>query len=246
MRPDQPLQSDAMTLDESQARKILLAQAFEASGMLSDAELDRADDKAILFVPAGSENAQAMGVVLTRRADILIDQVQSQHPALVASLRKPLWSSGMYLVPLVALVLGFGADRIANPHRVDLLSAPILLLLIWNLVMYAVLLASLFRRASDSSNGFWLSWRLRFQSWGGFFGRQTDANAASRASAAFLRFWQPATSALTTQRLTILMHVCAAAWALGIVLSLLGRGVFVAYGVGWESTWLDAKSCTSS
>ena len=242
MRPAQPLQSGAMTLDESQARKILLAQAFEARGMLSDVELDRADDKAILLVPAGSENALAMGVVLARRASILIDQVQSQHPALVASLRKPLWSSGMYLVPLVALVMGFGADHIANPHRVDLLSAPILLLLAWNLVVYAVVFASLFRRAKLPSNGFWLRWKQRFQSWGGLLGRQSELGAPSRASAAFLRLWHPATATLNAQRMTALMHVAAAAWALGIVLSLLGRGVFVAYGVGWESTWLDAET----
>ncbi len=230
-----------MTLDETQARKILLAQAFEASGLLSDAALDAVDTKASVLASAASEGSRGMGAVLVQRADILITKVQSQHPSLVSSLVKPLFPRGMYLVPVLALVLGFGADRVANPHQVDLLSAPILLLLIWNFVVYAVLLASLFRRASVSSDGFWLTWRQRLQSWGGLFGRQTDASDAARASAAFLRLWQPATSALNTQRLTILMHVCAAAWALGIVLSLLGRGLFVAYGVGWESTWLDAE-----
>ncbi len=229
-----------MTLDETQARKILLAQAIETSGLLSDAEVDQVDDETSLQTPAASHDSQAMGLVLALRADIMIARVQSRHPALVSSLGKPLFSRGMFLVPLVALVLGVAADRVANPHRVDLLSAPILVILLWNLVVYAALLLSMFRRSGSSSDGFLLTWRQGLQSWGGIFGRQTEAGAATRASAAFLRLWHPATSALNAQRLTTLMHSAAAAWALGIVLSLLGRGLFVAYGVGWESTWLDA------
>lgn len=231
-----------MTLDETQARRILLAQAFETSGLLSDAEVDRVDDEAALLASAGPQGAKTMGLVLAARADILITQVQQRHPALVSSLATPLFPRGIYLVPLLALVLGFGADRVANPHRVDLLSAPILLLLVWNFVVYAVLLASLLRRSAVPSGALWLAWRQRLQSWGGWFGRRAQAGPAARASAAFLRLWQPASASLNTQRLTTLMHVAAAAWALGIVLSLLGRGLFVAYGVGWESTWLDAQT----
>jgi hypothetical protein len=231
-----------MTLDETQARKILLAQAIEASGLLSDAEVDQVDDEASLLASTAPHDPTGMGSVLARRADILLAKVRPSHSAVVASLGTPLFSRGMFLVPLLALVLGFGADRVANPHRVDLLSAPILVLLAWNLVVYAVLFASVFRRPAVASDGFLLTLRLRLQSWSGFFGRRRNASTAARASATFLRLWQPATSSLNTQRLTALMHLAAAAWALGIVLSLLGRGLFVAYGVGWESTWLDAET----
>ena len=230
----------AMTLEEMQARAILLAQAFETSALLSDPEVDRVDDEASLLVLTASRDAKGMAWVMARRANILIAKVQSGHPALVASLGKPLFSRAIFFVPLVALFLGVGADRVVNPHRVDLLSAPILVLLVWNLVVYAVLVASLFRRSGPSAHGFLLRWTQRFQSWGGRWGRQAEAGPAARASAAFLRLWQPASAALNAQRLICVMHLAAAAWALGIVLSLLGRGLFVAYGVGWESTWLNA------
>ncbi len=229
-----------MTLDETEARKILLAQAFETSGLLSDAELDRVDEEASLMIVAASRDPKSMGLVLARRASILMAKVQSRHPSLVLSLEKPLFPFGVYLVPLIALVLGAGADRISNPHLVDLLSAPILLVLAWNLIVYLVLLASLFRRSGALPGGSLLAWRQRFQSWDPPFWRRAEASPATRASAAFLRLWQPATSALNARRLTSLMHIAAGAWALGISLSLLGRGLFVAYGVGWESTWLDA------
>jgi hypothetical protein len=237
-----PLQSRAMTLDETPARRILLAQAIEASGLLSDAEVDRVDDEASQLVQTEAKGDTGMGSVLASRADILLAIVQQRDSTLVTSLSSPLFSRGRGLVPLLALVLGFSADRIANPHRVDLLSAPILVLLAWNLAVYAVLFASMFRRPATASDSLLLTWRLQAQSWGRFLGRRTNASAAARASATFLRLWQSATSALNTQRLTTLMHWSAAAWAFGIVLSLLGRGLFVAYGVGWESTWLDAET----
>jgi hypothetical protein len=34
---------------------------------------------------------------------------------------------------------GAGLDHIANPHRVDLLSAPLLLIVAWNLLVYLAL-----------------------------------------------------------------------------------------------------------
>ena len=229
-----------MTLEEMQARAILLAQAFETSALLDDAELRRVDDEASLLALTASQDVKDMTRVIARRADILIARVKLQHPALVSSLDKPFFLRAMFFVPLTALVLGVGADRVANPHRVDLLSAPILVILAWNLVVYGVLVASFFRHASSSEDGFLIRWRHRFQSWGGRFGRQAEADPAARAGATFLRLWQPAAAALNAQRLITVMHVAAGAWALGIVLSLLGRGLFVAYGVGWESTWLDA------
>jgi hypothetical protein len=237
-----PLQSGAMTLDESQARHVLLAQALETSGLLSDAEVDQVDDEASLLATSTVHGAKEMGGVLAKRADILLSKVRQRHAPLIASLGNAVFSRGTYVVVLLALVLGYGADRVANPHRVDLLSAPILVLLAWNFVVYTVLLASVFRRPGVVSNSLLLTLRLRFQSWGGFLGRRSNATAATRATTVFLRLWQAATASLNTQRLTTLMHLAAAAWAFGIVLSLLGRGLFVAYGVGWESTWLDAET----
>jgi hypothetical protein len=236
------LHSGAMTLDETPARHILLAQAIEASGLLSDAVVDLVDDEASHLVQTTAAKGAGMSSVLVSRADILLAKVPERDLALVASLGSPLFSHARVLLPLLALVLGFGADRIANPHRVDLLSAPILVLLAWNLVVYVALFASVFRRPAAAADSFLLTWRLQAQSWGRLFARRTNTSAAARASAAFLRLWQPATASLNTQRLTVLMHVAAGAWALGIVLSLLGRGLVVAYGVGWESTWLDAET----
>ena len=49
-----------MTLEEMQARAILLAQAFETSALLTDSELDRVDDEASLLVLTASHDAKGM------------------------------------------------------------------------------------------------------------------------------------------------------------------------------------------
>jgi hypothetical protein len=59
-------------------------------------------------------------------------------------------------------------------------------------------------------------------------------------TAAFLLRWHTLTAALYGQRLARVMHLAAAAWALGVALSLFFGGVWASYGVQWESTFLSA------
>ena len=51
--------------------------------------------------------------------------------------------------------------------------------------------------------------------------------------------WYQLTEALHIQRCKRVLHLSAAAWAVGVALSLLTRGLVVEYRVGWESTLLD-------
>ncbi len=227
-----------MKLDELQARVVLLAQAVETSGLLDDAEVARVDDQAAGQASQTRLDEAGMAAVLVRRAQTIVDAARKQHASVIGLLDRSSSLSLSYGWLLIPMALGALADRVANPHRVDLLAAPFLLILLWNLVVYALLTLSLVRRKKPASAsglhalGLWLAgWRP--------LQRLGTAPTAS-VSAAFVRLWQPATEVLTLQRLTKWMHLAAAGWALGIVLSLLGRGLFVAYGVGWESTWLDA------
>jgi hypothetical protein len=64
--------------------------------------------------------------------------------------------------------------------------------------------------------------------------------ARAEITALFHWRWQRATQALSVHRLKRMLHLSAAAWATGVGLSLLARGLVVEYRVGWESTFLDA------
>ena len=136
------------------------------------------------------------------------------------------------------MVLGVLTDVIANPHRVDLVSLPLLGLVLWNLFMYLLLLAgwTLSRRRPEGRQP--EAPRRRAESllrW-----RRGSGNVRADVTALFQLRWQVASQRLTMQRWKRVLHLSAAGWAVGVALSLLIRGLVVEYRVGWESTFLDA------
>ena len=139
-------------------------------------------------------------------------------------------------LPLAALLLGLAIDRIANAHRVDLLSPPLLLVLGWNLAMYVLLAWRAARPPGQGGHSAMQALRHWVRTPGARAGRR---GLAARVAADFHSQWFASTAGVFVQRASRVLHLCAAAWAAGIALSLLLRGLIVRYQFGWESTFLD-------
>ena len=140
----------SITLDEQGARRMLLVQAIETSDMqgklLSPVEREEIDRLALASGKNGSPvSAIAAHAFLRERGRQVLQLVENRNPAL-ASLQAPKpWTQWLSLVAfLAAIVFGAATDRIANPHRVDLLSLPLLTLIVWNVLIYCVLIAGYF------------------------------------------------------------------------------------------------------
>ena len=95
---------------------------------------------------AGADGAEPSAMEPSRFLDLrarrVLQAVEGRNPAL-AALQDP-WPWQRWLaagLPLGAMILGVLTDVVANPHRVDLLSLPLLGLVLWNLFMYLLLLA---------------------------------------------------------------------------------------------------------
>jgi hypothetical protein len=234
----------SIVLNERAARRVVLAQAIETGDsqlkLLSQLERDQLDAQARQAVMVESADGQALPPerFLDVRAQRVIDAVEARHPALAALRQEWPWLrwAGAAL-PLGALVLGVLTDVGANPHRVDLVSLPLLGIVAWNLVMYLLLFAQwlLLGRlpprpgsARDRHGAGLMRWRRR------------TGQVRADITAWFQLRWQQVAQALTVQRWKRVLHLSAAAWAVGVALSLLMRGLVVEYRVGWESTFLDA------
>ncbi|MCS4294227.1 hypothetical protein M2375_002460 [Comamonas sp. BIGb0152] len=163
-------------------------------------------------------------------------------------------------IGLLALCFGFASHRITDPHRVDLLSLSLMGIVLWNLLMYAVLLLrSLLRLArrqparvapwepaqlaasgaapsatvSDEHPG-WLA-RLR--------GKAMPALRGSGLRKMALRFernWWLASEGVRNAQWLQWLHLGAALVAVGALASLWLTGLTKEYQVGWESTFLSA------
>ena len=92
---------------------------------------------------------------LQQRSEQILKRLGERTPSLKAFLALRGGFTGLAVaLPLIALLLGAGLDRISDPHRVDLLSAPLLGIIGWNLLVYLILFIWMFIPAPGSS---WIS-----------------------------------------------------------------------------------------
>ncbi len=227
-----------MRVTGPQLRTVLLAQAIEHTDsgrtLVSQPALEEATRSAVAAARARGVQRVGVGDVVLQRAAAIAEHA-SARDATVAALREPgaRWRWLARGLPLAALLLGLAIDRIANAHRVDLLSPPLLLVLAWNLAVYLLVAWQAWRPPRPQPCA-WLQGL-------GHIGRPGGPRGlAARIAADFHARWLAHAGGALQQRAACVLHLCAAAWGVGIALSLLLRGLVVRYQFGWESTFLDA------
>ena len=235
------MQTQIAHFDEPDARRIVLIQAIEATDtrgkLISDAEKDQAE-RTVLSQRSGGRNERPDPAwFIAARAAELLHSVESRSPELVRlDSRDPWWDRLGWLLPLAALVAGFASDRLFNWSRTDLLSIPLIGVIVWNVAVYLLLFASAVRKPGGTSFVRGLS---EMPSW---FSRRAAARLRQSAGLKFRLLWWRAAGAMEAARLYKLLHLGAAAWAIGVVLSIVVVGLATQFRVGWESTWLGASA----
>jgi len=133
---------------------------------------------------------------------------------------------------LAALIVG---NALGPTQRINLLAPPVLLLLVWNLVVYALLLV-----ASGRGPSAWLAQAIE-RARTGISGRGFAAPLVA-ARARFAAEWAVATRGVQQSRVAAALHMAAALLALAVVASMYMVGLAFDYRAGWDSTWLDAQA----
>lgn len=234
-------------MDERTARKVVLMRAIETADtkheILSEDDrlyASRSARELANWQAAEGKSAPSLDHFLQQRADLILKRLSERTPAFASFLqRRPLLPALSVLLPLLGLLAGAGLDRIADPHRVDLLSPPLLLIVGWNLLVYLILIVWAF--IPSTSTG-WASPSLlrRLAVGKNALPRKLPAPLAA-CLAQYLIDWPQLSAKLAQLRLGRAVHLAAAAFALGAIASLYARGVVTAYAAGWESTFLDAS-----
>jgi hypothetical protein len=231
-------------MNEQVARDVVLVRAIETLDhkheILSEDDrvyASRSARELAQWQASDSKAALTADHFLQQRAEQILKRLGERTPAFAVFLRRrPGLGILSWVLPTLALLLGAALDRIADPHRVDLLSAPLLIIIGWNVLVYLALLASMvIPRAGLASQGL-----LQHLSAGKAALPRKLPSPLSAALAQFMVEWTDLSAGLTRARLSRTVHVCAAMFALGAMLSLYARGMLTEYLVGWESTFLDA------
>lgn len=233
-------------MNEQAARDVVLVRAIETAdqghSLLTDDDRRHASRSATELAQWQASHA---GVQVTfdgflhQRAGQILKRMTERYPAFAhfSQAASSLRFFGIAL-PLAGLLAGMFLDRITDPHRVDLLSAPLLLILSWNLAVYAGMLVWQllpFGRL-NKTNTAWARWLA--------FGKTRLPRklppVLATALLAFTTEWLRLSRQLMLARLGRTLHLSAALFAAGAVVSLYGRGYLSQYAAGWESTFLNA------
>lgn len=231
-------------MNEQLARDVVLVRAIETADtkheVLSDDDrmyASRSARELAQWQAADSKSAVTTEHFLQQRAEQILKRLAERTPAFAAFMRRTS-ATGMlgWSLPLLALVAGAVLDRIGDPHRVDLLSAPLMGIVGWNLLVYAGLLLMLpFAGRIKPPSG--LTRRLAVGT--AALPRKLPGPLSS-ALGSFMVEWSTLSAPLVGARLARTLHLAAAMFGLGAMLSLYARGLLTQYVAGWESTFLDA------
>jgi hypothetical protein len=185
-------------------------------------------------VGEGGDRAKAQAFVL-QRAQFAQRRLAERDAAWRAPLQGPARSAWRPLLALLAVALAAWVvgGTLDAERRINLLAPPVLGLLAWNLLVYALLPVAAGRGPSA-----WLAAaiegaRIRFASRG--------AKAPLLAARArFVAEWTLATRGVQARHVAALLHACAALLALVVIASMYVAGLAFDFRAGWDSTWLDA------
>lgn len=232
-------------MNEQVARDVVLIRAIETLDrnrevLTEDDRLyaSRSARELAQWQAADSKSDVTADQFLQQRADLLIKRLSERSAPFKTFMRRGTGWRGIAIgLPLIALLLGAGIDRIGDPHRVDLLSAPLLGIIGWNLLVYLFMVVWLL--LPKSANPTPSAWMQRLA-----VGKPAlPRKLAAPLSAALLDFmteWGRISRKLTAARVARTLHLAAAMFAAGAVASLLARGLLTQYVAGWESTFLNA------
>lgn len=234
-------------MNEQVARRVVLVRAIESADtgheVLSEDDRKYASRSArelAAWQAADSKAPATQEHFLEQRSDQIIKRLAERTPAFATFQRRGLGLPGFWTaLPLLALFAGALLDRIADPHRVDLLSAPLLFIIGWNLLVYVILL--IWALIPGRKSGWAGQGLLRRLSVGKAALPRKLPGALATGMTNFMSEWALLSEPLTRARLSRTVHLAAAAFALGAVLSLYARGLLTQYVAGWESTFLDAN-----
>lgn len=233
-------------MNERQARAILLVKAIEEADQQREVLTD--DDRKYAsrtarelahWQAAESGAPSTLAHFLYHRAEQLLKRLAQRHKLFdsIARRHSGLWGASL-LLPVLALLLGAGAERFSDLHRVDLLSPPLLLIIGWNALAYLLFLLWALLPRRDANLRRALANRMALG--GGSLPRRLP-HALAAGVLQFTIDWARRGAALNQNRIARILHWSAAAFALGAMLSLYGRGIMTRYAAGWESTFLDAQ-----
>ncbi|MBL8324852.1 MAG: DUF2868 domain-containing protein [Rubrivivax sp.] len=238
-------------MPEADVRALSLVRACETG--TADAALWSPEDEAWAGRLADETTARGApaGAWLAERARHAVQRIVPRRTSLARLyLRRTGATRGLGLAVLGGFALGIATDLLGAGQRLQLLAAPLWVVVAWNLVVYLWLGLAALRGAPVGGLRRLVERGLR----AGRAALATPGQAVAPADAAqrgagdgrspeqrFLALWGAAAAPLLARRAAVLLHVAAIMLALGLLAGMYARALVLEYQVGWQSTLLTPR-----
>ncbi len=234
---------------EAAAQRVLLVRAIEETD--GDGRLLSPDERARATAAVQATPPGPPALVIEHRASRLIENLGARAPWVNAVLNATRVPSAIgWLLPVLACLVGLLTDALGPERRVNILSVPLLGLILWNLGVYAALAVWRLARAVSTSSdradrartsagwlalaASWATWRARRP-----LGARTEgARLAVQIVSTYIESWRRLAAPLLVARGRGLLHLGAALLGLGVLCGTYWRGIAFEYQATWESTFL--------
>ena len=188
-------------------------------------------------------------LLMIDRASHLTKKLESRYSVFLSARRLTLIQIPLFLIGGLAIVGGFLTDPIGQKGQINLLHFPLLVLVVWNVLMYLwSTMGYVFQRVWMSKkskwipdwfhkSGLWVS-LLKFRLFHRTNQEETQWIVASLTR--FFRLWGSLVGEVVRLKGKSLLHWGAAGLAIGVVIGLYLRGFAFEYRASWASTFLEA------
>lgn len=141
-------------------------------------------------------------------------------------------------VLLLSFIVGLAAQQIASDtHRINLLSPPLILFILWNLAVYLCLFASFITKTALKRE---VTSPIR-RHLSNLILKIVRRSGKEKTTVAFWSEMIPMCRKSIGAYVAFLLHGAAVMLTLGFIAGMSLRGFSTAYTAGWESTWLSDK-----
>jgi hypothetical protein len=243
-------------MNSSSIRNILFIQAVEGfdEGGTVLTEHDKNDAVIQAGAPLPVKSARSVQQeFLATRADLLLSRLHAKFPRSSRSLdlhHGRSWFGVTFLVVgVLAVVLGFLSNELGPEKRINILSFPLLGILLWSFAIYLGEIVFFFTRRGNRGHGSgWLDGVTGFfESHGVGGGRDLSAgedadSLLEHSRRKFEKDWSRLIHPVQLARLKVMLHTAAFLLAAAIIGGMYVNGLANEYRAVWESTFFENGS----
>jgi len=223
-------------------------EADESEQLLSSIDKSNAAELAGAPLEKKSSNREE-NTFLEKRADSLLVRLAARYPEAARWTQTEATNHRIgtltLVLGLIAAVIGFLSNELGPDKRINILSFPLLGIILWSFLVYIREIMLFFRSRDKLFEDSWVDWLIGLmeppQTAHDSIEKDEEKTLAGSRSV-FERRWKEITAPVVGARLKSLLHTTALILAAAAIAGMYVKGLANEYNAVWESTFFESSA----